>query len=200
METDTIYGRKDPAAILLSDYLELLALEPDKNEWDNDSFNGSPPRKYRLLRMKSCLKALGFEMNANDSIELPLYLRELDTSEMTKIEDILEVNFSLYFTNYVTERSPEVFNQLFIDCLQLLKGIYKLQNTFSEKLAASNHLLTPLLIRDQILEKISKERETLEKAMVLMLNKEAHTYTYEELVELYDFPNVDLGAIDLDWI
>jgi hypothetical protein len=67
-------------------------------------------------------------------------------------------------------------------------------------LAASGHFLTPYLIADKLQQKLADDTHVLDEVLSLLLNPTNKQLTHEELVECFDFPDVDLDDIDLEWM
>lgn len=200
MEISTIYGQLNPAEILLSDYLSLLELEPNPSEWGISSdFNNNPPRYYRLQRIKACLKALNIDEKSILTFETGMFLMDFSNSAIEQMELILIENFSLDFDVYVENKKasdlPRVYGRFF----KLYKNISQLKNTFSGVLASSNHFLTPLFVKDQVVEKFTIQEETIEKVLVHLLNPQKIKLYERELIEQFEFPDIDLPSIDMGW-
>lgn len=190
----------NPAQILISDYLELKHLEPRSEEWGSATFKKNPPRFYRLERIKSCLRALGMHPIPIMKFENGEFLIDRDLNELYEVERILLNAFNLDYDSFVQERGVDQLPHLFSGFLNLLINLNKVRKTFSGTLAASDHYLTPIFAAKQITEKNEGYEETIKDALVFLLNSANKTFTEKEMVEKYDFPDVDLLDVDLEWM
>jgi len=190
----------NPAGLFIQDYLELHSMIESDKKWLPEKFLDNPPRYYRILRAQSCLRALGNKTEdiqdfmSNDAIPAT------PKSVVDIIEKKLKSSFDLDYESYI--RNKNSFNPLFIfrSLLHIRTITYRFAAYKSTILAASNHYLTPYLVADKLQEKLSEEIEVIDEVLRLILNPYAKKLTLDELIDCFEYPNVDLDEIDLEWI
>ena len=68
------------SADILPAYFEFKAMTPEKKEWNEFFLEKNPPRYYRLLRLKSLLRAFGLETDLSE-LEYGYFLMKRNISE-----------------------------------------------------------------------------------------------------------------------
>lgn len=192
--------RINPAELLISDYLDLKFLEPSSDNWGRSSFLKNPPRFYRLERLKSCLISLKYHSITIMKFENGEFIKGWSEYDIKKLESILNQGFSITFDEFITYRDEKQLPKLFKDLLKIAINFHKMENSFTNSLAASDHLLTPIIINQEISNQNNYHKETIQKALSFMINKNEKRFTLSTLKSEFNFPDVDLSEIHLEWI
>jgi hypothetical protein len=199
MEIETVYDEFNPAALLLSDYLALCRLGPTPDEWNTLTLSNNPPRYYRFQRIKSCFKALDLNPSLISTFELGPFEKEFIMSDIEKVEQILAEIFSLDHGVYIDERSPNILPGLFEQFFKLYKNLMDLRKTYADLLATPSHFMIPILAKEEVTKNGYILEDAVWNVLVYLLNKEGLTFKRSELIEQFDFPDVELYEIDLEW-
>jgi hypothetical protein len=190
----------NPAENLILDYLDLILLEPNSNEWGSANFNKNMPRFYRLQRIKSCLNALELHPIPIMKFEQGQFLENRTIKDIEEVERLLSTSFKLDYDKYVEERNINQLSVLFSSFLTLLVNLHRVRNTFKGTLAASNHYLTPIFVAKQISHENANYEKTILKTLVYLLNPKSRQISREKMIEDFDFPDVDLVELDFEWL
>lgn len=190
----------NPASLFLARYLELRSLLPGTLKWNAEKLMDNPPRYYRVLSAQACLKALGYE-----DVELPkfIYDRKINpiSDELQKrIESLLQAQFNLNYEDYISERDTFDANHFFRSFLSIRSTLYGLDSIQNSVLVASGHYLTPYMTITALKEKLDPDIQVIDSVILLLLNPEGRMFTRQELIDCFDFPDVDIDEIDADWI
>lgn len=192
----------NPAEILIADYIELKTLVTNELPWDEQVLVHNPPRYLRILRIKACLRALNLSCDNFRDFEKGVPIRNVKSEEFLKVEELLWTGFSIDRSDYMDEDCGAFFSASnhFHMLLSTRLNIHRFHAQRDAVLAASGHFLTPVLVIKKIEEKLGISTDILDQALSLLLNPEGHSNSLSELIDQFDFPEVDLDAIDLDWI
>jgi hypothetical protein len=80
------------------------------------------------------------------------------------------------------------------------RNIYQFNALQNTVLTASENYVVPLLVTDAILDDLNKYSKTLDELLIQILNPKNVSFSFKEMIEKFDFPDIDLEKIDLDWI
>jgi len=201
--------------------LEFEALTPDKTEWNLDALEDNPPRQIRLKQIKSLMKAFfediaekilleNTELNITNVPELPIqsFLRGdfIEMRATTDYEDAMNFMIDFVKSNPKNKRlSAEIslndiayiFPKL-INYKQLLRKLI----TFNDGWIEANSIVSVFSIdlSNSITNNIIGKYEKLDEIFELLINPHGLSFTEEELIEEYDYPDDDLDDIDGDYL
>lgn len=201
------------ASNLLEKIFEFTAMTPDEKEWDVAKLQSNKPRQVRLQRIEAMLTAFGlYESNTNQ-------LGRNNSSLAKAISSLLSGDFvnSLHksaiaeIDAYVTTQlnNPYFDCELYGDELQFIyrhlikykKQLYKLERFNSGwfegggKLGNYAYSLTSTITAN--LEGKTKELDYL---LELIINPNRYSFTEQELIDKFGYPDVDLLDLDLDFM
>ena len=190
----------NPAQVLLEDYLELKSLVPNIENWKEDLLLSNPPRYYRLLRIKACMLSLTIEAEDFRQFASGRWFRNASPELIDTIEQILKETYCLDYQKYLDEDKVFSGRYMFSMLLQLREALYKLTSIRSGILAASGHFLTPIFMIEHLQQKTLSEQLALDEVIQLMLNPNEIRFNYNQMITSFDFPDVNIQDIDLEWI
>ena len=98
-----------------------------------------------------------------------------------------------------TETTEYQLTKLFYSLLKVRKNIYELESHFNGVLAASGLYILPIILNDSMIEAIQLEKKWIDDCLLFLMNTENVKVTKQDLIEKYQFPNVDLNEIDFDY-
>lgn len=191
---------QNPAILFLKHYLELQGMMHPSDSWDEKYLENNPPRCFRLKRMNACMKALGFEIHDWANLKNNFLQLVLNLQAKKQLEEVLASQFDLEYDSYVCDEDNLNPGHLFNMLLDIRIATFQLSVIRDSVLAASDHYITPLLVIRKLEEKIESDNAALDEAIAILLNPNTILLTLEELKTCFDYPDVDLDEIDLDWI
>ena len=191
----------NPAKLLIDDYLELKELIKNIENWKEEKIKDNPPRYFRLLRLNACLKALGIQFESWKEFEKG-YFKADDSSKIDRIKlfnlmSSLTKNGISQFSILADEMD---YNYYMYMALSMRRNIYQFNALQNTVLTASENYVVPLLVTDAILDDLNKYSKTLDELLIQILNPKNVSFSFKEMIEKFDFPDIDLEKIDLDWI
>ncbi|WP_338768324.1 hypothetical protein WAF17_07575 [Bernardetia sp. ABR2-2B] len=206
--TPTIYTVKD----FLEIYLQFVDLVPKQSEWNEEAISSNPPRLYRLQQLKSLMKAFDIGENLSKDFKNGSFLRGRGAFEYKLINNDVEK----YVDNLESQSYKERKKRQLED--------YKIQNgrslsfTFTKFLDVIERADNLLKINSGVMEastimggytvnkvwdlanSIDKEKlDEVKDLLCSMIDSEQKTFSQKILTEKYNFPDVDLEEIDMDW-
>ena len=193
----------NPAQIFLEDYLELRVLEKYTEEWNIDKLENNPPRYFRLKRILSCLKAMGIKYNSWKDFEKGYFYSDQNVKfEAEKISDMMnqlikDKNIKFPFSGDYYELDYAYY---FYMALSIRRSIYQFNTLQNNVLTVSDNYTLPLLVIDEILMDLTKYTSTLDELIINLLNPMKVSFSKNEMIEKFEFPDINLEEVDLDWI
>jgi len=65
---------------------------------------------------------------------------------------------------------------------------------------APTHFWIPIITKEQVVNKYADQEKTIERILVYLLNREEKVFSKSEMIQKFDFPDVDLDDIDMEWV
>lgn len=189
---------------LVKYHLEINSLMPSEMDWPLDLFKENPPRYIRLKRLYALKKALQL-----DEVCMQQFLQgEFITNEHYKVweavYEIVKEKFNIQIEDYLSINTinPDIksLSFLFHILFDFKKNHFKLLNTGSGVLTASDFYLTPMLILKNVAPKLQTDIHLIDEILDLIINPTRIAYSEKELNALFDYPLDDLAEIDMDWM
>ena len=203
---------------LLEKVLEFVALTPSSNEWHLLSLKSNKPRFIRLQQIQSLIDAF-FEQNPNK----PFYDKVLhfyNSDKVVSIETLLTGEFIKHKKVDDYERMMDFVLQLpEYDELFVKKDIkiYQLAHVYKRLLSYKQHLRSligfnsgvleassisyfPIFLTERISSNLVGKYEDLNVVLELLINPKRLSFTEDELIAKYGFPNVKIEEIDFGFL
>ena len=186
---------------LLEAFLDLFTYENNINSWSFDTFEENTPRYYRLKIIDSLMKAL--EINCS-------YIQFSHGSFISNMHSEKWADFKKSIENILPQVMAIKLPSMRIDTFeisilyrtlmryrlfaqQLLSsndGIY----AFSEEFRAFVELMN--IPSRQLIEELKK----IDTVLFFCINPNAISYTQEELISQFAFPEINLRDVDIEWM
>jgi hypothetical protein len=185
---------------LLATFLDLYTYESKIKNWSLESFKANPPRFYRLKMITSIMQALDISCSY------------IDFSYGDFIDEIHYKNWQQFKESILKDiESPKQkkINRI-IDNSDINTIFYSLMNyrLYAQKLLSSNDgiyvaseefkLFSELMNRPNRL--LIKELEKIDKVLLFCINPSGLNYSKDELIAQFNYPDVDLNEIDIEWM
>jgi len=184
-------------------YFEFKAMTPNISQWNEKSPKANLPRYYRFLRLKSLLKAFGLAIDLCE-FESGKFIYNKDISEYQFLTKELE-KFNLSDSNKV--ESKEINNSdiqhVFIRFLQLLDSVHTVKSFNSGLMEASTVSTRFMYVTSKFfIEELYnlKHLMRIERILASIVDPENREFSIYELIDKYNFPDVDLFDIDINWM
>lgn len=186
---------------LLETFLDLYTYDSNIEQWSLDKFKDNPPRFYRLQIIISLMKALDISSSYSDfrngdfiqNIQLEHWIEFRKNIK----DDILSNNSddNLLGQNHLYHIQTIYYSLMrYRICAQELlstnSGIYAAFNEFiefSELMSRPNRMLM-------------LELEKIDKVLLFCVNPNGLNYSKKELINRFDYPDINLNEIDFEWI
>lgn len=182
--------------LLLDQLLDLTSYSPVIEDWNEGLFKDNPPRSIRLKRINSYLKALNIDCNYATLFNGE-FVKDTQCYSINKLIELYPEARNSDFTYGADQQDWEAFYK------QLMKHVLLVDEVlnFNSGLLSASGLYGSLYIissktNNQIRKAIGKEKIIL----TWLLNPEKVEMSIDELINKYDYPDVDLSEIDLEWI
>lgn len=185
---------------LLNRFLELYTLSNDTAKWSVANFTKNPPRLYRLQMIDAVLKALKIE-GSYQEFEYGQFLYEEGRQDLAGFKTKVEENYSAIFDSIAIEEEEDSDFQFIFEVL--LRYRIKMHQFISVKATvfeAAGINKIPITIMSDIENKLQKDIAAIDNILCYLLNPTRIAYTLEELQTKYNYPDIELDRIDLEWI
>lgn len=194
MDKET-YTSKD----ILDLYLEFVCMEPDKKVWDEDWLQNNEPELFRLKMLNSLFRAfdLGEIKDFDDgSFILTRKLEDYDFLKKKIISDLgpkpghamsqaLDLSDIAYmFQTWLLQ---------LLECEKVIKA-YSWVIMVSEQTYYTFHKIKEVNMA------IRQSTADMVAIMGSMISPSGKTFTSQELVRNFDFPDVNLSDINMQWM
>jgi hypothetical protein len=199
----TKYTVKD----FLEKYYEFKAMVPDYKDWNHKNLNYNKPRLYRLKMLESLIQAFDIGTDLLQDFQNRNFL---DRRTLSDFEPILK-DIEKYALNDTYEskryaaaiqradrtRSFEMVIQNFMRFSEEMRNILKFNSGVLE--AGSLIFRYSIDKTQKLLNNIDlKELNEIEELLCKVLDPKHKVFTQSELIKNFNFPDVDLDAIDIE--
>jgi len=206
--TPTSYMAKD----FIDIYLEFVNLVPNLSEWNEEAISFNPPRLYRFQQLKSLMKAFEIGEDLLKDFKRGKFLRNRNMFEYKLIDNDVEK----YIDSTESQRRKERQKQQLEE--DKIKAGISLLFTFTKFLEVIERADQLLKINSGVMEagtlmggytvnkvwdlahSIDKEKlDEVKELLCSMIDSEQKSFSRKILIEKYNFPDVDLEDIDMEW-
>lgn len=194
------------AADILPAYFEFKAMAPDNKDWNEYILEKNPPRYYRLLRLKSLLRAFGLETDLSE-LEYGYFLIKRNISEFKflqhELSKIIKNEESQYEKKEISNFNMSDVEMIYTQFFGFLYSVHRVKS-FNQGLmeAGTDSAQFMYITTRNCIEKINniKELKKIEQVIARIIDPKKRNISETELIEKFNFPDVDLLDIDIDWM
>lgn len=184
---------------LIQLYFELRLSHPKVEDWSETFFEKRPPLFYRFQKISAILKSFDCNLESfaagdfiqNESLELTFKIHELLSAEFPKIynkrskaEIMSSSEMVFFFTKLMSYREK------ITDLLDINSGVF----------VASNNYGLPIIVTGTINRKIAKKTKIIDRLLILFLESELADIDRKKLISNFNYPDVNLMKIDIDFM
>jgi hypothetical protein len=198
---------------LLEKIFEFTAMTPDEKEWDVAKLQSNKPRQVRLQRIEAMLTAFGLYerkpkrlfasvTTIRSAIERLLdgdFIGDLDDATLAVLDDYVakQLDYSYSDRKIASDELQFIYRYL----MKYKKQLYKLERFNSGWLEASGNLSQYAIgLTSTITAHLVGKTKELDYLLELIINPNRYTFTEQELIDKYGYPDVDLLDLDLDFM
>jgi len=188
-----------PAEELIQLYFELHLSHPKVEDWSEAFFENRPPLLYRFQKICALLKSFNCNLNSfisgdfiqNESVEITRKIHALLSAEFTKtykkkskLEKMSASEMVFFFTRLMSYR--EKITALF----DINSGVF----------AASDNYELPIIVTGTINRKMAKKTKIVDRLLIVFLESELANIDRKTLVNKFNYPDVNLMKIDIEFM
>lgn len=191
---------------VINQFLEFQSLVLNTAMWKESELMDNPPRLYRFNQLQALFRAfdLGqlpeFE-NGNFVEKRPVEGYQIIFDKVQKDFKNLELYNEIYILNLIKGRDniryvTDLFKRLFLYRKRLSQVL-----TFNSGVLAASHLYYYALLKTEELNKIINENlEPIDTIIGLIISPNNQSFSRKQLIEKFDYPDVNLSEIDIKWM
>lgn len=188
-------------------FFELKALSPNISLWNNEFFKDNPPRLFRYKMIISILNFLELDI---DSFINGTFLKKDDIKLNRQIIDKLNNKHASIVSDFFNsstfkdELDKSTFEQsidyLFCRLFEYKELLYMVENFNSGALVVAPYYSLSFLLTNEISKQINQKSIIIDEILLLLLLQGKSKINIKELIRQYDYPQVDLTEVDLEYI
>jgi len=191
----------------LDKYYEFKAMVPDYRNWNHKSLEYNEPRLYRLKELESLIIAFDIGTDLLQDFQNRKFLERRTLSDFEPIIKDIEkyaLNDEYEKERYKSEmeraKSVRWFEILIQNFMRFSEEIRNILKFNSGVLEASTLIFRYSINKTQkLLNDIDlKELKEIDKLLCKVLDPKSKIFTKSELIKNFNFPDVDLEAIDME--
>ena len=177
---------------LLHCYLELRVLTPNLEGWSEQKLQSNPPRLYRLQILKSIMKA--YEINSFSEFKAGAFICVNNKGRYAKALNLISKKpQGEKSINDLQEcyRMLLQYREVMEEALSYGSGYYHIGSELVHQ--ASCHI-------NHSEESCREHFRSIDEILISIISPEAKQFSIEQLKREFAFPEVNVGAIDLQWL
>lgn len=183
---------------LLNLICELHSLESNLSNWKIENFKNTPPKLFRLKKIIALLDALSIKCGFED------FFRGKHLNNQYIDQNILPQYFeslgSIVEELSFEDKKQEYLYLLFHLLLKYKLNCQKVLDTNSGLYAVSGYLLLEDLLVKTINKKLEKMISPVDNLLHYLINPLNCQISKKDLIKNYNYPDINLEEIDLDWM
>lgn len=208
---------------LLEKIIEFTTMTPDSNEWNTSALKSNPPRLIRFKQIRSLINAF-FEhedrQNILDNVKSlvggnanKITIQTLLSGEVLKGKRPEEYSELLTLMKYkVKEREGQIneaeFDRPFVNLIMSYQHLVQYKRHLTDLLTSNSGWLEAgsitsrfsIYLTESITVNLEGKYFELDRALELYINPRGLSFTKEELISKYNFPNENLDEVDFNYI
>jgi hypothetical protein len=185
---------------LLKRILELQDLSNDISQWSLVKFEKNTPRSYRLQMIDSLFQALEIKVT-HEQFFSGEFITESNLPDVNKVLELLsafgEFNLPILPKN---EWGVSQAQHTFLYLMKYRLYLNQLENIGSGVYAASGYYRLPFVIFAKLHPSVKRESKVIDALLRLFINPTKLKLSKKELIEKFNYPSVNLGDLDLEWM
>ncbi|MDR2710592.1 MAG: hypothetical protein LBB65_04595 [Burkholderiales bacterium] len=192
------HTQKITARSLLLGFLDLRSLSPDFGEWTEKEFSDNPPRLLRLRQLKAMFRAFDLPWKPS-SFTSGAFIR-LEHPRYAPLLSRLKAEYEEMFPDAPSERIESRELPMFFEILFDYRMSLNESLSFPANFLEASELSLLAVRKTMALNKVIRSKVVaVEKLLAELICPEGTSFSVRQLVRDYDYPDVDLIDIDIEW-
>jgi hypothetical protein len=176
----------------ISEFFDLWGLSPDLADWTEERMAGNPPRLIRLQRLIAMTRALGVPWGPTSFVEGRFI--QPDDSRYASVFEKLAHDLPRGL-----RAEPGQLPQYLKILFDYRKRIDSALSFSDDVIEASGLFLHAHRQAGKLNQIIESNLAIVDGALAAVISPEAASFSADQLVRDFGFPDVDLAAVDKDW-
>lgn len=180
-------------------YFELRLLHPKIEDWNETFFEKRPPLYYRFQKVSSILKSFDCTI---DSFIAGDFIQSQKEVANSKFHLLLKAKFPKICRKSATFEKLEVSELVFLftKLMSYREKISELFDINSDVLVASYNFSLPIELINNLNHKIANKTKIIDRLLIMFLETKLTNMDRKTLTLNFNYPNVDIMEIDIDFM
>jgi hypothetical protein len=186
-------------------YFELLSLTDNINEWGEESFLKNEPRYYRFRQLKILFEA--YSLGEFADFEKGEFIKQRPLEVYTEL-----INMAKHFDKEILGSEIEYYKEKeHFNDYRTIKWLYNKLIGYRKVIAKAIHYIDGVSLESGLYmytcdlirhsnHTISKEIDIIDDVLSFLISPSGETFSVNELIVKYGFPDVNIEDIDLEWL
>jgi hypothetical protein len=195
-------------AELLRTFLELKNMTKNNSSWNKEMLEDNPPRFLRLRKIEALINF--YELGSISDLESFrfVYHKNYDVQQLTDIckeheEDIFQKELQSLMKTYKETEADEnkysyFYSVLGKEILRIMDAVQKFRNLNNSIYTTSPEYYVPYSLHLKLIDQLTEDA-LAQAIMRYLINPGGRVADIQTLQRDFDYPEEDLGEVDLDW-
>ena len=186
---------------LLDTFLDLYTYDTKIHEWSFEKFENYPSRSHRLQIITALMKALDVNCSYSDFKD-GRFISKVHYNKWKDFkESIIDQLDAKAYTRSLKENShPFDIQSIFRTFMQYRLNAQKLLGIFDGIYAANDEFMAFVKLIEIPNIHLKEDLKNIEQVLLFCINPTTISYTKEELIANFGFPDVNINEVDVDWM
>ena len=184
---------------LLDTFLDLYTYDTKIQEWSFEKYENNPSRYYRLQMITALMKALDINCSYYDFTE-GRFISKVQFSKWKEFKESIldQLDAKAYARSLKDNSHPFDIQSIFRTFMEYRLYSEKVLGIFDGMYLANDEFRAFANILNTSNSHLKQDLKNIEHVLHFCINPTRITYTKEELIKQFGFPEVDLRQIDID--
>ncbi|RAR73742.1 hypothetical protein [Flavobacterium aciduliphilum] len=184
---------------LLDTFLDLYTYDTKIQEWSFEKYENNPSRYYRLQMITALMKALDINCSYYDFKE-GRFISKVQYNKWKDFKETImdQLDAKAYARSLKEKLHPFDIQSIFRTFMEYRLFSEKVLGIFDGIYLAKDEFRAFASILNKSNSHLKEELKNIEQVLHFCINPNGLNYMQEELIKQFGYPEVDLGAIDID--
>ena len=196
------------ASHFLHKYLEFKAMAPDQTKWTAANLKKNPPRYYRFLELEALLQAFDIGEDLIKDFTQLGFVERRNPQELTQLNEAVATYASKRDSDeqQFTQQGNQVKSYQLRMLVHQLLGFFETMRQalhFNSGVMEAGSVSFRFIIQQtqSVLEDIDLSKlKRIESLLCCIIDPKSRSFSRQELIDQYGFPDVNLRDIDMEWM
>ncbi|HEY3372798.1 MAG TPA: hypothetical protein VGK10_18255 [Prolixibacteraceae bacterium] len=194
---------------LVDKVIELSTMSPYSDDWSFEKQKDNAPRLVRLQQIQALMHAFVPELlekeELGEAIECFTRGQFIEHRPEKQYDTLLaEMHRTIAESRYPTGKPREIglrhMEYSYYHLLDYYSRLKKLLNYNKGVMEISYPFYFHFIVTDGASDSIAAPTDAIARLLTMFIDPQGKSFTREELIERYDYPEDDLLDLDLDWM